>query len=84
MARFLEAASQDLVSGPKRKFQLFDPLDFLAEVTQHIPAGQAPAQSGSSANSSQRRSRNGQASPSTSVFGAVSLKKKLEMPVNIG
>jgi len=23
--------------GPKRHFQLFDPLDFLPEVTQHIP-----------------------------------------------
>jgi len=25
------------VGGPKRNFQVFDPLDFLAEVTQHIP-----------------------------------------------
>ena len=27
----------DLLPGPKRNFQIFDPLDFLAEVTQHIP-----------------------------------------------
>jgi len=26
-----------LLAGPKRNFQVFDPLDFLAEVTQHIP-----------------------------------------------
>ena len=25
----------DLVAGPKRNFQIFDPVDFLAEVTQH-------------------------------------------------
>ncbi|MSU63699.1 MAG: hypothetical protein EXS31_15080 [Pedosphaera sp.] len=25
------------MAGPKRNFQVFDPLDFLAEVTQHIP-----------------------------------------------
>src|SRR5262245_50618838 len=37
MARFPEAASEDLLAGPKRNFQVFDPLDFLAEVTQHIP-----------------------------------------------
>jgi hypothetical protein len=24
-------------AGPSRNFQVFDPLDFLAEVTQHIP-----------------------------------------------
>jgi len=34
---FPEAASEDLLAGPKRNFQVFDPLDFLAEVTQHIP-----------------------------------------------
>ena len=27
----------DLLPGPKRNFQIFDPSDFLAEVTQHIP-----------------------------------------------
>ena len=32
-----EAASEDLFAGPKRNFQIFDPLDFLAEVTQRIP-----------------------------------------------
>ena len=37
LARFPEAASDDLVAGPKRNFQVFDPLDFLAEVTKHIP-----------------------------------------------
>ena len=37
LGRFPEAASQDLLAGPKRNFQVFDPLDFLAEVTQHIP-----------------------------------------------
>ena len=26
-----------MLAGPKRNFQIFDPLDFLAEVTQHIP-----------------------------------------------
>lgn len=30
-------ASDDLLHGPKRNFRVFDPLDFLAEVTQHIP-----------------------------------------------
>ena len=37
LGRFPEAASDNLVAGPKRNFQIFDPLDFLAEVTQHIP-----------------------------------------------
>ncbi|MCP4589457.1 MAG: transposase, partial [bacterium] len=35
--RFPGAASADLRSGPKRNFQVFSALDFLAEVTQHIP-----------------------------------------------
>jgi len=37
LGRFPEAASDDLLAGPSRNFQIFDPLDFLAEVTQHIP-----------------------------------------------
>jgi hypothetical protein len=37
LGRFPEAASEDLLAGPKRNFQIFEPLDFLAEVTQHIP-----------------------------------------------
>ncbi len=37
LGRFPQAASEDLLAGPKRNFQIFDPLDFLAEVTQHIP-----------------------------------------------
>jgi hypothetical protein len=37
LGRFPEAASEDLAAGPMRNFQVFDPLDFLAEVTQHIP-----------------------------------------------
>ena len=37
LGRFPEAASDDLLPGPKCNFQIFDPLDFLAEVTQHIP-----------------------------------------------
>jgi hypothetical protein len=36
-ARFPTPAAQDFTTGAKRNFQLFDPLDFLAEVTQHIP-----------------------------------------------
>ena len=43
LGRFPEAASDDLLPGPKRNFQIFDPLDFLAEVTQPIPyGGRAP------------------------------------------
>lgn len=37
LGRLPEAASGDLLAGPKHNFQVFDPLDFLAEVTQHIP-----------------------------------------------
>ena len=37
LGRFPEAASEDLLAGPKRNFQIFDPLDFLAEVTQNTP-----------------------------------------------
>ncbi len=37
LGRLPEAASQDLLAGPKRNFQVFAPRDFLAEVTQHIP-----------------------------------------------
>ena len=35
--RFPGPASGDLRSGPKRNFQVFSALDFLAEVTQHTP-----------------------------------------------
>ena len=35
--RFPGPANADLRSGPKRNFQVFSVLDFLAEVTQHIP-----------------------------------------------
>ena len=35
--RFPTPASGDLAGGPRRNFQVFDALDFLAELTQHIP-----------------------------------------------
>ena len=35
--RFPDPASGDLRSGPRRNFQVFSALDFLAELTQHIP-----------------------------------------------
>jgi hypothetical protein len=35
--RFPGPASADLLGGPRRNFQVFSALDFLAEVTQHIP-----------------------------------------------
>ena len=31
LGRFPEAASDDLIAGPRRNFQIFDPLDFLAD-----------------------------------------------------
>ncbi|MCE9553201.1 MAG: transposase [Planctomycetes bacterium] len=34
---FPKPASEDLFGGISRNFQVFDPLDFIAEVTQHIP-----------------------------------------------
>jgi putative transposase len=37
VGRFPEPGDGELVAGPSRNFQVFDPLDFLAEVTQHIP-----------------------------------------------
>jgi Putative transposase len=37
VSRFPEPGDQELVAGPSRNFQVFDPLDFLAEGTQHIP-----------------------------------------------
>jgi hypothetical protein len=37
VGRFPEPGDGDLLAGPSRNFQVFDPLDFLAEVTQHIP-----------------------------------------------
>jgi hypothetical protein len=37
LGRFPEPGEEDLVAGPPRNFQVFDPLDFLAEVAQHIP-----------------------------------------------
>jgi hypothetical protein len=39
VGRFPEPGDEELLVGPSRNFQIFDPLDFLAEVTQHIPAG---------------------------------------------
>lgn len=35
--RFPEPGSDDLSEGVKRNYQIFAPLDFLAEVTQHLP-----------------------------------------------
>jgi hypothetical protein len=35
--RFPEPGDEELLAGPARNFQVFDPLDFQAEVTQHIP-----------------------------------------------
>ena len=35
--RFPNPASPDLFGGVARNFQVFDPLDFIAELTQHIP-----------------------------------------------
>jgi len=37
VARFPEPGDEELLAGPARNFQVFDPLDFLAEVTQHVP-----------------------------------------------
>jgi hypothetical protein len=37
VGRFPEPGGEELLAGPSRNFQVFDPLDFLAEVTQHIP-----------------------------------------------
>ena len=37
MGRFPEPGDEELLAGPARNFQVFEPLDFLAEVTQHIP-----------------------------------------------
>ena len=32
-----DLAGRDLFDGVARNFQVFDPLDFIAELTQHIP-----------------------------------------------
>ena len=37
VSRFPEPADGELLAGPSRNFQVFESLDFLAEVTQHIP-----------------------------------------------
>jgi hypothetical protein len=37
VGRFPEPGDEELLAGPARNFQVFDPVDFLAEVTQHIP-----------------------------------------------
>lgn len=38
LAAFLLSASHiQALERPEKEFQVFDPLDFLAEVTQHIP-----------------------------------------------
>src|SRR5512139_3508484 len=37
VGRFLEPGDEELLAGSSRNFQVFDPLDFLAEVTQPIP-----------------------------------------------
>jgi hypothetical protein len=37
LGRFPEPGDEELLAGPNRNFQVFDALDFLAEVTQHIP-----------------------------------------------
>ena len=35
--RFPEPGREDLAAGASRNFQVFEPLDFIAELTQHIP-----------------------------------------------
>ena len=35
--RFPQLGDGDLAPGPSRNFEVFDPLDFIAEITQHIP-----------------------------------------------
>jgi hypothetical protein len=37
LQRFPRPAGPDLCNGVSRNFQVFDPLDFIAELTQHIP-----------------------------------------------
>ena len=37
VGRFAKPGDDELLAWPSRNFQVFDPLDFLAEVTQHIP-----------------------------------------------
>jgi hypothetical protein len=37
VGRFAEPGEGGLLAGPSRNLQVFDPLDFLAEVTQHMP-----------------------------------------------
>ena len=37
VGRFPEPEDDELLAGPSRNFQVFEPLDFLAEVTQHVP-----------------------------------------------
>jgi len=37
LAEPIGVGSVQLLAGPSRNFQVFDPLDLLAEVTQHIP-----------------------------------------------
>jgi hypothetical protein len=36
VGRFPEPGDEELLAGPSRNLQVFDPLDFVAEVTQHI------------------------------------------------
>ena len=35
--RFPDPGDETLKGGVSRNFQIFDPLDFIAEITQHIP-----------------------------------------------
>jgi hypothetical protein len=35
--RFPDPGDEKLKAGVSRNFQVFDPLDFIAEITQHIP-----------------------------------------------
>jgi hypothetical protein len=35
--RFPQPGAQTLLPGVARNFQVFDPLDFIAELTQHVP-----------------------------------------------
>ncbi len=36
LCQFPDLAGEDLLAGPRRNFQIFEPLDFLAEAPQHI------------------------------------------------
>ena len=84
VGRFPEPGDEELLAGPARNFQVFDPLDFLAEVTQHIPAPGEHLIRYYGWYSNKTRGQRGQRQPRAAAASPVPARPRLERPARDG